>query len=76
MQEHGCPWLKLQMASKAPIVIFRQWSQKSKLTLTTLNPIKPAVAKELSSHHTVFSGRVRVQDDGLWSDEDSGVLRQ
>ena len=76
MQENGCPWLKLQMASKAPIVIFRQWSQKSKLTLTTLNPIKPAMAEELSSHHTVFSGRVRVQDDGFWSDEDSGVLRQ
>ena len=76
MQENGCARLQLQMTSKAAVVHFLQWSQKSQLTLTTLNPVKPAVAEELSSHHTVLAGRIGLQEDRFWSHKNSGAVRQ
>lgn len=76
MQENGCARLQLQMASKAAVVHLLQWSQKSQLTLTTLNSVKPAVAEELSSHHTILTGRIRLQEDRFWSHKNSGVVRQ
>ena len=76
MQENGCARLQLQMTSKAAVVHFLQWSQKSQLTLTTLNPVKPAVAEELSSHHTILTGRIRLQEDRFWGHKNSGIVRQ